>query len=235
MGSSDVEGRRDDATALCAQRHHARVSSPASDVIRAIAPDLFWNAAGGGVFFLGTNSGGGGAAARRRRSYSTRTRTRTAGTRDSGTASSASSTTFTGDAGRAFGAAHAMRSLTACAARVARCSPSASWICVASAVSARLVRFGGGVFQESFCRLDGVDGVPRERLGRLVRRRREHDIYSSAPGASQCFFQISIALRARIARVGHTGASRGQTVERGRRPKRSNPCAAFSISLIPRC
>ena len=44
-----------------AQRHHARVSSPASDVIRAIAPDLFWNAAGGGgVFFLGTNSGGGG-------------------------------------------------------------------------------------------------------------------------------------------------------------------------------
>ena len=37
------------------------------------------------------------------------------------------------------------------------------------------IRVGGGVFQESFCRLDGVDGVPRERLGRLVRRRRVHD------------------------------------------------------------
>ena len=47
-------------------------------------------------------------------------------------------------------------------------------------------RVGGGVFQEDLCRLDGVDGVPRERpIGRLVWRRRVHDIYSSAPGASQ--------------------------------------------------
>ncbi len=51
---------------------------------------------GGSFFFLRQTEG----------SHSTRTRTRTAGTLESGTASSASSTTFTGDAGRAFGAAH---------------------------------------------------------------------------------------------------------------------------------
>ena len=44
-------------------------------------------------------------------------------------------------------------------------------------VMARLLRGGGRVFQEVLRLLDGVDGVPRERLGRLVRRRRVHDLF----------------------------------------------------------